>query len=171
MIAHLHFGNYLADLSLQDSATFTDFIRRWMAEGKQRGSHMAATHVWLDGTKNRALLKRWRGFYQEMTDRFVGADPKQRVKWAGPDMSVRSSISARLMETWAHGQAVYDLLGQARQDADRIQNIAVLGVNTFGWTFTNRGVSRAAGPAIPSADGTVRGNLGVEPTSPTREPH
>ena len=56
-------------------------------------------------------------------------------------MSVRSSITARLMETWAHGQAVYDLLGQIRREADRIKNIAVLGINTFSWTFTNRGMA------------------------------
>jgi uncharacterized protein (TIGR03084 family) len=141
VIAHLHFGNYLADLSLQDSAAFVDFVRNWMALGKQKGGHMAATHAWLDGTRNRALLERWRDFYREMTDRFVVADPKQRVKWVGPDMSVRSSITARLMETWAHGQAVYDLLGTVRSEADRIQNIAVLGINTFGWTFTNRGLA------------------------------
>ena len=68
------------------------------------------------------------------------ADPKARVKWAGPEMSVRSSISARLMETWAHGQAVYDLLGQACVPTDRLKNIVVMGVNTFGWTFRNRGL-------------------------------
>jgi len=55
-------------------------------------------------------------------------------------MSVRSSITARLMETWAHGQEIYDLLGVERIDGDRIKNIAVLGVNTFGWTFINRGL-------------------------------
>ncbi len=53
-------------------------------------------------------------------------------------MSVRSSITARLMETWAHGQEVYDMLGVERVDTDRIKNIATLGVNTFGWTFANR---------------------------------
>ncbi len=42
------------------------------------------------------------------------------------------------METWAHGQEIYDLLGVERVDTDRIKNIAVLGVNTFGWTFVNR---------------------------------
>ena len=36
-------------------------------------------------------------------------------------MSARSSISARLMETWAHGQEVYDHLGVVRVDADRIK--------------------------------------------------
>jgi uncharacterized protein (TIGR03084 family) len=146
VVAHLHLGNYLADLSLQDSAAFTDFTRRWMAEARQKESHMAATHAWLDGTKDRTLLKRWREFFREMTGRFVAADPKRRVKWVGPDMSVRSSITARLMETWAHGQAVYDLLGRVRHDTDRIRNIAVLGINTFGWTFTNRGLAVPADP-------------------------
>ena len=42
------------------------------------------------------------------------------------------------METWAHGQEVYDLLGTVRQNADRIRNIVVLGANTYGWTFAVR---------------------------------
>jgi uncharacterized protein (TIGR03084 family) len=54
-------------------------------------------------------------------------------------MSVRSCISARQMETWAHGQAAFDLLGRVRVEHDRIRNIAIMGVNTFGWTFVNRG--------------------------------
>jgi uncharacterized protein (TIGR03084 family) len=57
----------------------------------------------------------------------------------GPDMSVRSSITARLMETWAHGQEIYDALGIVRRNADRIRNIVVLGVNTYDWTFKVRG--------------------------------
>ena len=44
------------------------------------------------------------------------------------------------METWAHGQEIYDVLGVERVDKDRIKNIAVLGVNTFSWTFTCRGL-------------------------------
>jgi len=34
-----------------------------------------------------------------------------RVKWIGVDMSARSCLTARLMETWAHGQEIYDILG------------------------------------------------------------
>lgn len=49
-------------------------------------------------------------------------------------------VTARLMETWAHGQEVHDHLGVQRSDTDRIRNIAQLGVNTFGWTFRNRGM-------------------------------
>ncbi|HWT62324.1 MAG TPA: hypothetical protein VN150_07030, partial [Ochrobactrum sp.] len=56
--------------------------------------------------------------------------------WGGPSMSARSCISARLMETWSHGQAIYDLLGIERRDTDRIKSIAVLGMNTFKWSFS-----------------------------------
>ncbi|GIS87399.1 MAG: hypothetical protein CM1200mP18_01090 [Gammaproteobacteria bacterium] len=95
------------------------------------------TH-WINGLAGQALVSRWREYYTEMAARWVDADPRIRLKWAGPDMSVLSSITARLMETWAHGQAVYDQLGVKRVDTDRIHNIAVLGVNTFKWTFLNR---------------------------------
>ena len=44
------------------------------------------------------------------------------------------------METWAHAQEVYDVLGVKRIDTDRIKNIATLGVNTFGWSFVCRGL-------------------------------
>ena len=69
---------------------------------------------------------------------YAANDPKTRVKWMGPDMSVRSSVTARIMETWAHGQAIYDLLGKVRRDRDSIKNVAVIGINTFGWTYINR---------------------------------
>jgi len=48
--------------------------------------------------------------------------------------------TARYMETWAHGQDVYDLMRAARKPTDRIKNIAAIGVKTFGWTFVNRGL-------------------------------
>jgi uncharacterized protein (TIGR03084 family) len=138
VVAHLHFGDYAADLALQDNDAFTSFTRSIAAASKQGMTHLDFVHAWLQGKTSRALLQRWRDFSLEMADHFAAADPKMRVKWFGPDMSARSSITARLMETWAHGQAVYDLLGQARHDADRIKNVAVIGVNTFVWTFTNR---------------------------------
>jgi len=67
------------------------------------------------------------------------SDPKRRLPWFGPDMGVRMFTTARLMETWAHGQEVYDLMGVLRVPTDRIKNVATIGVRTFGWTFVNRG--------------------------------
>jgi uncharacterized protein (TIGR03084 family) len=138
VVGHLHHWNVAADLSLRDEAGFKVFFEQ-VSGGMARGQGLVQiAEEWLDGLRGRALLATWRDFYREMARHFGEADPKARVKWAGPDMSVRSSISARLMETWAHGQEVYDVLGAERVNTDRIRNIAQLGVNTFGWTFANR---------------------------------
>ena len=66
------------------------------------------------------------------------SDPKRRLPWFGPDMGVQMFTTARYMETWAHGQEIYDLAGAKRNDTDRIENIATIGMKTFGWTFVNR---------------------------------
>ena len=39
-------------------------------------------------------------------------DPNARIPWYGPAMGARSFATARLMETWAHGQDVVDALGR-----------------------------------------------------------
>ena len=44
------------------------------------------------------------------------------------------------METWAHGQDIYDLLRVERRPTDRLKNVAAIGVKTFGWAFANRGL-------------------------------
>jgi len=50
----------------------------------------------------------------------------------------KAAVTARLMETWSHSQALYDVLGAERADGDRIRAIAHLGAITYGWTFVNR---------------------------------
>ena len=140
VLTHLHVWNIAADLSLKDADVFAAFFEQVAAAVGHGKSLRVFEQSYLNGLRGRALLETWRDYFVEMTERFLAADPKKRVKWAGPDMSVRSSIAARLMETWAHGQEVYDTLGVERVNGDRIKNIAVLGVNTFGWTFANRGL-------------------------------
>lgn len=135
---HLHFWNKAADLSLTDPDAFAAFI-----EGVLAHLRSGALRRFENGEiaqRGRALYEVWTAQFRDMAARWAGVDPKMRVKWAGPDMSVRSSITARQMETWAHGQAVFDLLGLERQDSDRIRNIVLLGVNTFGWSHRVQGL-------------------------------
>ena len=146
ILGHLHLWNHAADLSLTDEAAFQALLGEVM-QSVTGGSLRAFETQWLAGLRGRELLEHWHGFVLGMSRHFGAADPQARVKWAGPDMSVRSSITARLMETWAHGLAIYDALGVERVDTDRIRNIAVLGVNTFGWTFKNRRL--AVPPEMP----------------------
>lgn len=138
VIGHLHMFNHAARLTLEDSNAFADFFAPVGAALAQGRSMLDAQYVWLDGLTGRALFEAWKEECSRTAGAYENCDPKQRVKWAGPDMSARSSITARQMETWAHGQEVFDCLAAERIDTDRIRNIAHLGVNTFGWTFINR---------------------------------
>lgn len=138
VIGHLHIFDHAAGLALESGDKFIAFfgpILKQMTEGK---SLREAQYPWLDGLAGQALVARWQATAHRVADAFSTADPKARLKWAGPDMSALSSITARQMETWAHGQEVFDLLGVERQEQDRIRNIAHLGVSTYGWTFLKR---------------------------------
>ncbi|MEO0754452.1 MAG: TIGR03084 family metal-binding protein [Pseudomonadota bacterium] len=135
ILTHLYFWKQMAGFQLTNEATLHGRMRD---AASAAGGMRAFEAKYCANREGQALLAAWHEDMHATADQFAKADPKQRLKWAGPDMSARSSITARLMETWAHGQAIYDALGVARQDGDRIRNIVVLGVNTFGWTFRNR---------------------------------
>ncbi|OIQ44993.1 MAG: TIGR03084 family protein [Roseobacter sp. MedPE-SW] len=138
VLGHLHLFNVAAETSLQGQVAFGTFIGPIVKDMQSGKSILECQFPWLDGLSGRALFEAWRAGAERCADAFAEADPKARVKWVGPDMSALSSITARQMETWAHGQEVFDLLGVERQEQDRIRNIAHLGVSTHGWTFKNR---------------------------------
>ena len=52
------------------------------------------------------------------------ADPAARLPWYGPDMGLASSLTGRMMETWAHGQDVLDCRGEHREPTARLRHIA-----------------------------------------------
>lgn len=137
IVTHLFFWNQMAGWSLFDPKTFESALDSTLA-GIQKQGMRATENEWIE-ERGPSLHKAWRSHYRAVATRWAEADPKARVRWAGPDMSVRSSVTARQMETWAHAQAVFDCMGVVRHESDRIHNIVVLGVNTFGWTFKTRG--------------------------------
>ena len=131
VIVHLYFWNLQADDSIFRPEEFSKTIADILPDVQQRGMRPVENErISLRGA---SLVQTWRDHFRDFCARLDGIDPKMRVKWAGPDMSVRSSITARQMETWAHGHEVFDCLGLSRVDTDRIENIVILGVNTFGW--------------------------------------
>lgn len=137
ILEHLHMWNWAANESYVNENNFLKFVDSVISETKV-GSLKSFERKWSRGLTGRNLLETWHDFYLEMAKRFDCVDSKLRLKWVGPSMSARSSISARLMETWAHGQEVIDHLGLIRRDSDHIKSIAVLGVNTYSWTYVMR---------------------------------
>ncbi len=136
VLGHLHVWNYAADVSLKDGDEWKSFSNKALEMLGQGSTMNQFEETVTKGVKGTKLLEMWREFYEEMAPRFSLADPKKRVKWMGPDMSARSSISARHMETWAHAQELYDSLGVDRVNQDRIKNIVIIGNNTFKWSYT-----------------------------------
>ncbi len=138
IVRHLHFWNEAADWSAQRPEAFAarwETVKAAIASGQgMRVAEQAA--VPMQGV---ALFARWRDDALAMAERWADMDPQQRLPWAGPPMSARSSITARQMETWAHGQALFDAQQRTRVESDRLRNIVVLGVNTFGWSHQVRG--------------------------------
>ena len=139
VIRHLHLWNIAADLSLNDPTAFADFIGHTMSQMGAGLSHIQFQTAYFEGQSSAKVFATWASYYPDMADRFHTANPDTRVKWAGPDMSVRSSIIARQMEHWAHAQAVFDVLGEDRVNANRVKNVAHIGVTTFSWSFRVRG--------------------------------
>ena len=131
VVVHLHYWNKAADLSSTDEDAFMVQLNQMMdsLEGGLRPYENAQV-----SERGPELMALWRDYYRDMAARWRDYDPKRRLKWAGPDMSVRSSISARQMETWAHAHEVFDLMGAAREETDRISNVVRIGINTFGWS-------------------------------------
>ena len=139
IIGHLHVWNYAANISLTNETEFDKYSIAALKIFGNGGSMKEFEKTILKEVNGIELLTLWKNYYSEVSSNFSTADPKKRVKWMGPDMSARSSITARLMETWSHSQALYDALGIVRENKDRIKNIVILGNNTFKWCYTVHG--------------------------------
>jgi uncharacterized protein (TIGR03084 family) len=96
------------------------------------------------------VLTWFREARRRMTAVLTGADPAVRVPWYGPDMGLASFTTARLMETWAHGQDVADGLSASgssvvREPTARLRHVAEIGVRARPWSF------RVHGRPVPEA--------------------
>lgn len=146
-ISHLAFFDEQAHLAVTDPDAFgvslgaiTD-VDSFMNDPLVRARAMAPADV----------LDWWRRVRTSMLAAFESADPTRRVPWFGPPMSLVSFVSARLMETWAHGQDIADALGVDRDPTSRLRHIAHLGVRARPNSYA------ANGKALP--DGDVRVEL------------
>lgn len=99
-----------------------------------------ATLSWSRDLEPAALLDRWRTNRRRLLDAASTLEDGTRVAWYGPSMGAKSFLTARLMETWAHGQDIVDAVGVTREPTDRLRHIAQLGVITHGWSYVNRGL-------------------------------
>jgi uncharacterized protein (TIGR03084 family) len=138
VVAHLHFFDLVSLRSLAGRDAFIerrDELIGRMAKG-ETSRQIARGEL---GTLSPGeLLACWHTTCRDLAMQLGASDPGRRLPWFGPDMGVRMFTTARLMETWAHGQEIYDLKRVERVPTDRLRHICVIGVRTFDWTFVNR---------------------------------
>jgi uncharacterized protein (TIGR03084 family) len=146
VVQHLHESDLIAAASVAGPDPFASMRAEVQALRDRGMNRLQATRHRLGHLTGKNLLDRWHEQIVDLCDKLSAMPPATRLTWFGPDMGVRMFATARQMETWAHGQAIYDLAGVEREPGDRLRNIAEIGARTYGWTFVNRGMP-VPGPA------------------------
>ncbi|MCI4676491.1 TIGR03084 family metal-binding protein [Candidatus Mycolicibacterium alkanivorans] len=135
-VSHLAYFDDAAVQATTDPDGFLAELARWNAEGGVNPDTICARFRDLPGE---ALLAWFDEARTRLLTSFRRIDPAARVPWFGPSMSAASSLTARLMETWAHGQDIVDTLGLDRKPTDRLRHVAHLGVRARAFSYTANG--------------------------------
>jgi len=134
-ISHLAFFDEQAVLAVASPSQFRTGAAELMAGGMDFPDRVAERYRSMPVPD---LLDWFRSARAELLRVFSALDGSTRVPWFGPDMSLMSSATARLMETWAHGIDVAQTVGADITASSRLHHIAHLGVRTFGFSFMLR---------------------------------
>ena len=135
-VTHLAYFDDVTLLSLTDPDRFRAEALALAAGGDDYPDRVAAAHRHLDGD----TVAGWFGTAREaLLDGYTRCDPGARLPWFGPDMGVASSVTARLMETWAHAQDIADTLGVDRPATSRLRHVAHIGIRALPYSYTVNG--------------------------------
>jgi uncharacterized protein (TIGR03084 family) len=141
-ISHLAYFDERTLQSLSDPDQFRRDARILVGEGENFSDRVAAAYRGRDVD----LLGWFRTARSALVSSYRLCHPVRRLPWYGPDMSPASSVTARLMETWAHGQDVLDALGMERSPTDRLRHIAHLGIRALPYSYS---INQFAQPTEP----------------------
>jgi uncharacterized protein (TIGR03084 family) len=135
-IAHLAFTEDLALLAMTDPDWFAVRLQE-LEDAPNLDELLVGPGRSMSGD---AVLGWWRKDRAGLLARLEGLGPRDRIPWFEGPMSAMSFATARLMETWAHGQDVRDALGQPPEVSARLRHVADLGVRTRPFSYGVRGL-------------------------------
>ncbi|GAA3523955.1 TIGR03084 family metal-binding protein [Nocardioides daeguensis] len=134
-VSHLAFFDEQAVLAVASPTRFREGAQALIGAGMDFPDRIAEQYRSMPVPD---LLEWFRASRAELLRVFGGLDGATRVPWFGPDMSLMSSATARLMETWAHGLDIAETIGAEVVASSRLHHIAHLGVRTLGFSFSLR---------------------------------
>ncbi|MFY1689313.1 TIGR03084 family metal-binding protein [Plantactinospora sp. WMMB782] len=134
-IAHLAWTDHVATLAASDVDAFAESIRH-AAEDPDGFIDRGAAEFLAPVPE---LTRRWRAGRSALDQALRRVPAGGRMPWYGTRMSASSMATARIMETWAHGEDVADALGVTRTPTARLRHVAYLGTRTVGHAFATHG--------------------------------
>ena len=154
-VSHLARADEVAVLSATDRAGFDALTARENESSESRTERWAREYRSLSPSELKDWFARARA---ELVATFRALDPSVRVPWYGPDMSAAAALTARIMETWAHGRDIADTVGARWAPTPGLRQVAHLCVRALPNSFRARGRPEPDGPvyvALTAPDGEV----------------
>jgi uncharacterized protein (TIGR03084 family) len=145
-VSHLTYFDRTAVLALTDPAAFEAHKAALLAGGGEPDVAMGRSEDPV------VLRQEWRKGRRALLASARAADPATRVPWYGPAMALNSFVSARLMETWAHGTDVGDALGLAPLHSGRLRHVVHIGVRARPYAYLVHGVEDPGTPVAVVAE-------------------
>jgi len=133
-ISHLAFFDHRAALALTDPDAFVADRARLIEAAPRDLSVELGRLVSAD-----ELLGEWVTNRDRLLRAARDVDESVRVPWYGPSMAVSSFLTARLMETWAHGCDVADALERPIVPSARLRHVAHIGVSARPYSLMVNG--------------------------------
>lgn len=163
-VSHLAYFDEAATRAMLDREAFAAEVR----EALQGGGDLETRYLARGREMSpRGLLDWSRSASRALIETARSVDPATRVPWYGPDMSPASFITARLMETWAHGLDIVDVVDGDRPDSDRLRHVAFIGVRARPYSYNVRGKAPPSTPVrveltLPSGKSLELGDAAAE---------
>ena len=139
-IAHLAATEQWARRSLEDPDGFRGELAEYAADPERRAAGIRDGRIGRDRPGGVTTLDWWRENRRATGAALRERAPAERTPWFGPDMSLASFATARVMETWAHGQDVVDALASPRPPTARLRHVAEIGVRARPFAYASRGL-------------------------------
>ncbi|MCW2495883.1 TIGR03084 family metal-binding protein [Jatrophihabitans sp.] len=142
-VAHLAWTDQASVLAATDAAAFNAELTNALATMETYVDDAAEAGAAIPRAE---LLTAWRSGRSALAAALRAVPDGTKIPWFGPPMSATSMATARLMETWAHGQDIVDALGAERPATGRIRQVAHIGTRTRDYAYL---INNRTAPAEP----------------------
>ncbi len=142
-VAHLAFFDDQQRLAIVDPAVFAAGAAQAFALEKSIVDVARDTYAAEEGGE---VFEWFETSRADLLHSFRQCSATQRLEWFGPSMSVASAITARLMETWAHGVDITDALGRSPQATSRLRHIVRLAHRARPFAYSSHRLEMPSSP-------------------------